>query len=232
MWTGEQDETSENSNQLAICMYRDTQTNQWFVERVEFNLPGSRTRTTFNVPQPLRQAFSDEFVAELTPLLPSSHDRGLLADGQINIALSHLSLIGVRVAAQAAFNGIQKVWVRFQRAFGAVQDLLQPQHCTERATVNGLHYVAASTLLDLVLPCLDILRLDGLDPEDREATGRVAARLTALQDKKHDLEFYAGLLTRFLAAPEPEKVPPRVAPSEDAHSALQGFRLPGPITVR
>ncbi len=232
MWVGDGPEDNEISNQIAIALFRDTGTNQWFVERVEFNLPGSRTKTSFNVPQPLRQAFTPGFVEELTPLLPTSHERGMLADSHVNVAISHLSLVGVRVAAQAVFNGIQKVWVRFQRAFGAVQALLQPQHRTERAAETALHYVAASTLLDLLLPCLDMLRLDGVKPDSEEAAERVAARIDALHAKKHDLEFYASLLTRYLAQPQEEERPKHRGITRDAPAALQGFRMPGPMIVR
>ncbi|QDC08734.1 hypothetical protein FHY55_05545 [Oceanicola sp. D3] len=232
MVTGNGFEDGENFSQIAISLFRDTQTGEWFAERVEFNLPGSRTRTSFNVPQPLKQAFTPGFVAELMPFLPTSHERGLLADGEVNIAISHLSLVGVRVATQAVFNGIQKVWVRFQRAFGAVQAMLQPQHRTERAAETALHYVAASALLDLVLPCLDMLRLDGAATDSKEGAERVAARLATLQGKKHDLEFYTGLLTRYLAQPHEEPQASKRGIADDAPSALQGFRLPRPLIVR
>ncbi|WP_074254536.1 hypothetical protein [Vannielia litorea] len=223
----------ENSSQIAISLFRDTTTNQWFVERVEFNLGATRTRTSFTVPQPLGQAFTAEFLEQLQPLLPTSHDRGLLADSQAHVAIAHLSLAGIRVAAQAAFDGIQKVWVRFQRAFGSVQAMLLPRHRTEQAAENALHYVAATALLDLLLPCLDMLRLDlPASAAPDLAAERVSARLGTLQAKKHDLEFYVGLLTRYIArSPAPETGATLPEPDRGA-SALQGFRLPGPIAVR
>ncbi|MFY0635276.1 MAG: hypothetical protein JXQ91_15800 [Vannielia sp.] len=214
-------------------MFRDTQTNQWFVERVEFNLHATRMRTTFNVAQPLAQAFTPEFLAELMPHLPTSHDRGLLADSQLHVAIAHLSLVGIRVAAQTVFDGIQKVLVRFQRAFGSVQAMLLPRHRTEHAAENALHYVAATALLDLLLPCLDMLRLDAsVAKSDGEAGARVAARLQALQGKKHDLEFYVGLLTRYLAHTPGQEAPATAELPDETPAALKGFRLPGPIPVR
>ncbi|MBY6048356.1 hypothetical protein [Vannielia litorea] len=234
MWIGADTEGAENSSQIALSIFRDTTTNQWFVDRVEFNLGATRTKTSFAVPQPVEQAFTPAFLEQLKLHLPASHDRGLIADADVHVPIAHLSLVGIRVAAQTAIDGIQKVWVRFMRAFGSVQALLLPRHRTEHAAENALHSVAAMALLDLLLPCLDMLRFElPKSYDDAGPVERVQARLETLQEKRHDLEFYVGLFTRYLAhRPGVGEYTAAQQLPRETPEALKGLGLPLAAPIR
>jgi len=225
MKSGSDAPSGKNFNQISIDLLRVTATGRWFTESVALDRPGTCTRISFAASTPSARVFVPEFSDALSRYLPESFDGGRMTDDGAFIDLPGLCLAGIDVNAEAAALGTQKVRVCFREALGALQSLLLPVHRSENASNARLDDAAGAALLNILHPCLDIVRCD-ISSLRSEASARVLSDwLTQLQEKRHDLEFFSTMLTRYLtriAAPAPLTV----AAPEAANRAAEPRAVP------
>ncbi|WP_417718866.1 hypothetical protein [Salipiger sp.] len=212
--------------EIGLC--RDELSGEWFAEKLAFHLGEVRNRMTFARPLPLERAFTDQFLDGLRRYLPSSLEQSVHVDARGMIELPHLVLGGIRIVTHAVMLGLQKVTVRFKRAFGMLQAFLLPEHRTASATETALHHTAVDALLTVLQPCLDLVEVEQSLITDETNSEIVARRLKSLSEKKSELSFFAYMLQRFLTRPiPPERLEqlsgPSAANRDRATSAWQSL---------
>ncbi|HBS99839.1 MAG: hypothetical protein ACU0A5_02275 [Salipiger marinus] len=183
---------------LEISLSRDEVARVWMAERVSLNFSEVRHRLSFAQPLPLDRAFTPEFQDSIAPYLPEGFDQQVHAANAAVLQLPHLILGGVRVLSHLPVMGVQRVTLRFKRAFGALQSFLQPQHRTEDMTRQGLDKAAAEALLSFLTPTLELAQIDQRALQDPEVCDLVATRLDRLAETRDELAFFAHLIRRFV----------------------------------
>ncbi|WP_428925674.1 hypothetical protein [Marinibacterium sp. SX1] len=113
---------------IAISLFRDLATGQWFVARMDLSFGNVMHQMRFKSASPLEQTFCAPFVEMLVKYLPRRPDPTVLADSGVTFSLSRVVLSGLRVIATRVMDGYQTVVVRFARALGALTTLLEPQY--------------------------------------------------------------------------------------------------------
>lgn len=113
---------------IAISLFRDLATGQWFVARMDLSFGNILHQMRFKSASPLEQAFCPLFVDSLRQYLPKRPDPTVLADSNVTFRLRKVVLTGIRVIATRVMDGYQTIVVRFARAMGALTTILAPQY--------------------------------------------------------------------------------------------------------
>lgn len=187
---------------VELGLSRDEMSGQWFADKLTLNLGEALNRISFYRPLPLQQAFIAPFVQALERFLPKGYEQAIFADSKTIIELPDLVIGGLRVIAHNVKLGVQRVTVRFKRAFGTVQSFLLPEHRSDRSNDIALEKTAADALLTLLQPCLDLASVDSDLAESEQARLLVAHRLRALAEKKSEISFFSHMLQRFILRSE------------------------------
>ena len=111
---------------IAISLFRDLGTGQWFVARMDLSFGNVLHQIRFRSASPLEQAFCATFVDRLRDYLPRRPDPTVLADSSVSFQLDHVVLKGIRVIATRVMDGYQTIGVRFASALGALTSILAP----------------------------------------------------------------------------------------------------------
>lgn len=125
--------TQTDHSAIAISLFRDLGTGQWFVARMDFSCGNVMHQTRFKSATALEDTFCPRFVEMLRQYLPRRPDPTVLADSNVTFDLSKVVLKGIRVIATRVMDGYQTVVVRFTRALGALTTLLVPQYRPDNA---------------------------------------------------------------------------------------------------
>lgn len=196
--TTEQIMDESRADTLQIRLVRDNLSGEWFAEQLDINRGDVHHRITFRTNQPLSEAFVPAFGEALQPYLPEDPAPGVMADRSALIEIPGLVLGGIRVIAQSVVQGIQSLTIRFIRALGALQSVLNPRHRTETDFFAKLEGAAAETLLSLLRPALDLADVGPATSLDRHVFDQVSERLDVLARNRNEIGFFAVLLQRYI----------------------------------
>lgn len=119
---------SGNPSALALSLFRDLLTGQWFVCRIDMSFDNMTNQTLFNAAVPLEDAFCVSFVERMKSYLPRRPDAQVTTDARASFDCEGLSLTGIRVIAMKVMDGVQMVVVRFTSAVGTMTDILHPAY--------------------------------------------------------------------------------------------------------
>ncbi|MBB96092.1 MAG: hypothetical protein CML68_16055 [Rhodobacteraceae bacterium] len=113
---------------IAISLFRDLATGQWFVSRMDLTFGNVMHQVRFKSASPIETTFCTPFVEMLRGYLPRRPDPTVLADSNVTYHHKNVLLSGLRVIATRVMDGYQTVVVRFAQALGALTSLLVPQY--------------------------------------------------------------------------------------------------------
>ncbi|QEW19670.1 hypothetical protein LA6_001860 [Marinibacterium anthonyi] len=123
-----------DNSAIAISLFRDLGTGQWFVARMDMTCGNVMHQTRFKSASPLEQTFCPRFVEMLRQYLPRRPDPTVLADSNVTFNLARVVLNGIRVIATRVMDGYQTVVVRFASALGALTTILVPKYRPDNAS--------------------------------------------------------------------------------------------------
>ena len=113
-----------NDRTLTITLHRDLESGQWLVDQVETRYGPVRNNIRFSIPMNAQDTFSPEFLDQLVTHLPGNLNQQVFTISGPAIVTKTLVTEGMRVLAQTAKHGMQRVIVRFNRVVGRVYDFL------------------------------------------------------------------------------------------------------------
>ncbi|MEM8729686.1 MAG: hypothetical protein AAGF79_07170 [Pseudomonadota bacterium] len=113
---------------IAISLFRDLETGQWLVSRLDLSFGNVQHQVRFRAATPLEQTFCAAFVDRLRGYLPHRPDPAVLSNSNATFRLQNAILQGLRVISTRAMDGCQSVVVRFTRALGQLTSILAPQY--------------------------------------------------------------------------------------------------------
>lgn len=85
----------------------------------------------------------------------------------------------------------------FRKAYGALAGLFKPRCAPDLVRETNCD-LATRVLADIIVPAINLVDVQGAG-RDADAKTRLAACLERISDNRHDLEFYAALLCRYVA---------------------------------
>lgn len=200
-----------SGKKLTVTMRRRRDGGDWWVESVQLKHPTHYARIYFQGETPLRDVLGAPICDAIEPHLPVDYVDRATASSDTLVKMPGLFLVGLRVLADFARDGVQTVTVRFIRAFGNLEAIFLPRYRPEQLR-DEREELAVRALVDLVHPCLELCDHAVNNIISQEQAEMVGARATALAQSREELGFFAGLLRRFVSQ-EDEMGQPRLGQS-------------------
>ncbi|WP_121061794.1 hypothetical protein [Chachezhania antarctica] len=179
-------------------MRRRCDSTEWWVESVQMKHATHYARIYFQGETPLREVVGAPVCHAIEPALPRESSDQAAASSDTMVKMPGLFLVGMRVLADFARDGVQTVTIRFTRAFGNLESIFLPRYRTESLR-DEREELAVRALVDLVHPCLELCDHTMNTIMSEEQAEIVGARAGALAQSRAELGFFAGLLRRFVA---------------------------------
>ncbi|WP_136442443.1 hypothetical protein [Pacificoceanicola onchidii] len=169
----------------------------WRVARVEHKSNHLKVDYHFRQTAPAEELFDALLWTSLCHYLPDANAVQVLASRDYYISLPEAQLIGLRVHGGMAKDGQQRVLVTFRELYGSLRGVFRPGR-EPNLQMDSNCAIATRALSDLVVP---ILNLASLPPEllGKGLHEDFEAELRKLRDRKEELEFYSGLLSRYVS---------------------------------
>lgn len=124
---------SVNSSAIALSLFRDLLTGQWFVCRIDMSFGNMTNQILFNAAVELEKAFCPLFADRLTSYLPRRPEAQVTVDNEVDFIFDQLTLTGIRVIAMKVMDGVQMVVVRFTKGDGKLTAVLMPDFRPDRS---------------------------------------------------------------------------------------------------
>lgn len=121
-----------NPSAVALSLFRDLLTGQWFVCRIDMAFGNMTNQTLFSSAVILEDAFHPSFVDQLSRFLPRRPEAQVTVEATMEFNFEHLTLTGIRVIAMKVMDGVQMVVVRFNYADGVMTSILSPEYRPNR----------------------------------------------------------------------------------------------------
>ncbi|WP_158964128.1 hypothetical protein [Chachezhania sediminis] len=186
---------------ITVTLRRQRDRDGWWVESVQLKHPNHYSRVYFQGKPPLRTVLGGPICDSIEPNLPRDFEKGATLSSDALVKMPGLFLVGLRVLADYARDGVQTVTVRFTRAFGNLETIFLPRYRPELLR-DEREELAVRALVDLVNPCLELCEAMVNSIITQEQAEMVAARAGTLARSREELGFFAGLLSRFVAQEE------------------------------
>lgn len=191
------------------------------VTHVELTHADIHNRYTFKQGRSLKDVFSSTFAAALEEALANVRGKEqLLSMPDFKISLPGLVLGGLRILCKKAKDGQDLILVRVREYVGSIKSAFRfdPSLAVDTASVR--ERVAVEVLRDIVNPLLDILSISrDASPEmidnNSAAIRRQLQRMSLRQD---EINFYIGLLKRYIAGCRSDAEQQTVNGAETRHS--------------
>jgi hypothetical protein len=117
------------------------------------------------------------------------------------VSMPGLVLSGLRILISRGENGSEAIMLRFRRYIGAIRSAFCFDSSMSVEAPTAREKIAVEVLRDLVTPVFDILTLrdHGSDRAVNENSTAINRSLTRVATRKDELDFYTGLLQRYVA---------------------------------
>jgi len=137
-----------------------------------------------------------EFAQALLDYLPRDERPHVMTSPDFAFETHGLTLHSLSITGQRAVYGVQSVLVTFRRVLGSITKLFLPvaQVCLLKEAQTGL---SARVLEEIVTSALSLVEFAPRNPSQNNEE-RIAKCIERLEQNKHDLEFYATLIARFV----------------------------------
>lgn len=174
--------------------------------------PGFRHRLTFGRDNNLAEVLHPHLAAFVEDLLVDVIDDGprVLSQPDMTLSVPGLVLGRLRAIIGAPIGGERQVTLRFRYFIGGIQSAFAARTCFDRPSVDHREEIGMRALEDVAIPLLNMaLTVQTWPQVSRDLIGGGVAMTTALASiESHavELEFYAGLLRRYIQEFGPGRV--------------------------
>ncbi len=154
--------------------------------------PGRAVENTF-VPE-----FSRSFLAILSKL---GVDAVSFDEPAFSFSLPGIGISGLRIDPSQQGDPPNMMRLRFRRYVGDVTRILRYEQSVELPSATVRERIAVEVLRDIVTPIFDILSLSKSTSREvvQHHSAAIEARLDRLSIQQEEIEFYTGLLKRYVA---------------------------------
>lgn len=121
-------QTIDQTKTMSLTLCRDVVSGRWFVEQIQTRFGVVRHTISFAGDLQLEQAFSPEFAEKLAAHLPKGLSQTVIAMSGPVLQTATYSIEGLRVLAQSAIHGVQRVVVRIKHMTGQILHVLAQEH--------------------------------------------------------------------------------------------------------
>ena len=201
-------EVAANNVQAPICMPNliiwfkrvvdKNDSDEWLLDRITISTPNYFQDTKINDRKPASQRFADDVWAFLASYLPASTDEGVRSNQRACLEASNYLFHGVAAVGKRAAEGVQRAFITINNFLGSPKEMFKNNSFPDLLSDLECH-LSARTLSDVIIPALNLVA-SASGPTIRSAEAKVAAFVERLEANKRDIEFYAELISRFVAS--------------------------------
>jgi len=130
--------TAPKNKTISLALHRDLSSGRWYVDQLDVRTDAMRSTTHFLENTSVDQAFSPMFLEQLKLYFPPNLNQTVRSLSTEVIRLEAVALAGVRVLAQSAAMGVQRVIIRFNRVIGRIYDILSDRHRPDQGYVDQI----------------------------------------------------------------------------------------------
>lgn len=190
------------SNERLIVSLSGSGAHSCRVRSLEIVSGDMTNRYCFSTSRPLEHVFAPEFASSFLAAL----GRENLQDGEIDVPMFSVILPGVGVSGlriepvhEGEDSGTLKL--HFSRYVGDIMRVLRPLSLVEITPATVRERIAVEVLGDIVSPIFDIISLSqpGFTDVLKNNSEAIEQRLARLAAQQEEIEFYTGLLKRYVA---------------------------------
>ena len=161
-----------------------------------------RNRYSFRESRALTEVFAENLAAEIEGTLGSfDSDERIIALPNFEVVLPGLLLSGLRVLMTKIEGGSEVIMMRFRQYIGAIKSAFRFDHSFGIASSSVRERIAVEVLRDILTPLVDMISLNR--PEYHAIIENHAPvlqkRLDRIATRREELNFYSGLLQRYVA---------------------------------
>jgi len=174
-----------------------------FVTSAEVVRPGFRHRLTFGRNDALRAVLQPQLADYVRQTLDREIDRGprVLAHPEAEVALPGLMLGRMRAIIARPTGGRGQATLRFGYFIGGVQNAFAAKTHFDRPVLEHREEIGMRALEDVALPLLNMALTAQTWAQaagDGRSSGQMTESLASIEAHAVELEFYAGLLRRYI----------------------------------
>lgn len=172
------------------------------VTSIELLSADMRNRYSFKEPRVLDQVFAGQLSVEIEQTLASFQDQDRVVSlPDFAVDLPGLLLSGLRVLLTRIEGGVEVIMMRFREYIGTIKSAFKFDSSFAISSASVRERIAVEVLRDIITPLVDMINLN--KPEYRAVIENHAPvlqkRLDQIATKQEELNFYGGLLQRYVA---------------------------------
>ena len=189
------------SDSLIVVLSRENAGTN-LVRSVQMVSGDMRNSYCFRAGRSLDSAFAPEFTSSVISALDRQTTKFQLVDEpQFAFSLPGIGISGLRIDPQREVDDVSTVTLHFKRYVGDLSRVLLFERSFELPPATVRERIAVEVLRDIVSPIFDILSLSGPTFSEvvRVHSAAIQARLDRLEAQQEEIEFYSGLLKRYVA---------------------------------
>lgn len=195
----------------------------WKLERFVASSFSYNFSLAYNKDDRLTDVLRSDVVNAISDYLPKSPGKHILTAFDFLLELPGVCLSRLTCTGQEARNGVQRVLLKFQRTFGELRSLFRPNRAPDflKEADSG---VSTRVLHDMLVPILNLVDSEPIQlaNQSQEQINALVGRLT---ESRHDIAFYARLMSRFIAnahQPSPGEHVDATLPALEPQRQLRG----------
>ncbi|MEM9798173.1 MAG: hypothetical protein AAF919_16900 [Pseudomonadota bacterium] len=197
---------------FSVQLTRQSPRSPVIVRHAEIVRRNYRHRLAFATKNTVGEVFVPDLAKEMLALAQETMGTGPRVDARPDFVLSAGGLVlgGLRaIVSGENTDGSQQITVRFRYFVGGIQNAFAANTYFDRPTLEHREQIGVRALEDVAMPLLDMAQamrgIPGREIEDRHNTP-LERRLAAIEAQAADLEFYAGLLRRYVDECGPDRI--------------------------
>ncbi|MEM6940246.1 MAG: hypothetical protein AAF943_04590 [Pseudomonadota bacterium] len=172
----------------------------WFLDRISQRGYSHTHEVKFNSPTRAKDDLTEELWHFLQSYLPSGHENFVLTARETVFETNSVLLSGLEVTGHKVTKGVQRVLVTFRSVMGTLKSIFAPNRAPNLLD-DARCDLSARTLSDVILPALNLAATEPTEAF-KQSGHRIEAFVDRLKENKSGIEFYATLLSRYVAARE------------------------------
>lgn len=191
--------TPTDSLVVIMSTGRDQPNSVYSVQMVSGEM---RKAYCFHAGKSLDSVFAGTFARSFLPILDKiTVENAEPVEVDYSFSTPGFSIAGLRVEDMSAEHGPGIVKLHFKRHIGDANQILVFEQSMEVTSATVRERVAVEVLRDIVSPIFDMLSLSASSSRDmyKNHSDAIQARLDRLSSQQDEIEFYTGLLKRYVA---------------------------------
>ncbi|WP_109564800.1 hypothetical protein [Jannaschia seohaensis] len=202
---------SHQAEMFALQVRRQVSGGPISVASAELSRPGFKHRLTFGRDDGLSAILQPQLASYIHTLLNDEIEHGprVLARPDETLALPGLMLGRMRAIISKPIAGQWQATVRFRYFIGGVQNAFAAKTYFDRPALEHREEIGMRALEDVAVPLLNMAMTAQTWPDSADtarSSGKMVTALASIEAHATELEFYAGLLRRYIAECGPKRM--------------------------